>query len=554
MSVSVQLVLTSALMLLAPPTAKLPTKGKPTASPVKKRVRPGSKTSKRRGVARSRKGPKGAVVIDKQGFVDLNKMSPMERHLAERGGLDPVVSGQAMQVLRDYAEGASGPMKSTVGRSRKVRSAAKRIVARIDALPASQRTKALGAGGGKGKGKGGKPSALSPSAYGPGPAHLGLTVFASTLPAEGIPKPSSYDVQLAGLYAGTVAEGDGTDELVPVAAYITGTSSGYHRHVAHLGGTGAVALNAGQVADDRVDLYEGTFGGVLASAVFEADGDAPALRAEFEAMVGLAESLALQVGGNQDPLVNMAWALDYSAGLLALSDPEHWGPGTVIASALGNQGDVGLTLHGLYATPSQSANGVDHKHVHHHQAGGGSYDFMFDVPAPEVATPNVRVTVDKIQVIEGVDEGADQDDLHLKVWIGDESVHHKLTPNKDVHTFDRIVQRKMVSTEVPIYVELTDHSRPKKGYTGTLYNKKKCGDWGDGKDYLPCKLKIRELDVSPVANTNWGGEGPSAGSIVVDVGSGQVSGDVSGNVANKVVLQGNHGHRARVELKIEIIP
>ena len=489
----------------------------------------------------------GAVKITKRKGktrIDARRLPVNARHGATRGGLNPKISRYALKLLRDYAEGKAGPLRGQLGRSR--RTAAKRIVARIEALPQRKRNRAL-AGGGRG-GKDRFPSNTMP--YVPGTPGVGLGAPTDTLPAQdqGIIAPSAFSLKVAGLRS-LAAQEQGGDELVAVAAFVASSGSGYETHVGSLPGNGTLSVDSGNATAQAVDVFEGTGGGVLVSGVFEIDGAPAGVRAEFETMLGLASALASQIGDDQ--VADLAFAVDYSAGLLSLSDPDKWPPGSVVKTIIPAASDDPMSLLQLYVTPTETAQGIKHKIVHAHSHGSGSYELLFNVPAPPIQKSNVVVRIKKLESLDGVDDGADQDDMVAAVAIGNESwsdwktATHTFLPNKDVLNTTWVVQRKMSESVAQLRIYLRDFSEgPESGVVSNGWTSAPCGSYG-GKQYQPCPDTVTSLDIDSK-------QGEKAADLFVDLETGAITGSTTAQVGETFTLQGTETPRGRMTIKITV--
>ena len=325
--------------------------------------------------------------------------------------------------------------------------------------------------------------------------------------------------------------------------------------------SGVLPLAGGGASTKSSAIFSGKGYGVLVSGLFEVETTDDPARDEFETMLGLAQALAQQIG--KDPLADLAFAVDYSAGLLSLSDPVRWPAGSVVKTILAPGTDDPTSLHALYASPPESTQGIAHKLVHAHASGAGHYEVLFDVPSPAIAHPNVVVKITRIQSVDGVDPGPDQDDLEASVQIrstdsaSDQAyASKKLTPNHDVHTTPWIVQRKMVDDHVRVSLWLSDFTAgPASGYvSGAFGTGSDCGTV-NGHSYPPCPDIVTPIDLDPQTGGQWGGELADPGAeLDLDLKTGKITGDATGQVGRKLVVQGNEKARGKVELVITVQP
>ncbi|MEM6990786.1 MAG: hypothetical protein AAF721_09820 [Myxococcota bacterium] len=431
---------------------------------------------------------------------------------------------------------------------------------RIDRLPKAVRTAAFGSNPIDGPpSKPGKPSATNP-AYGPGAPPVGLSIATDNLPAEALPLPSNYSLQATGVRTLATQDNDANgDELSVIAAYAYPFGSTFHHTIASLSGDGTIAMNAGDVHAQTAEIHALKYAGLAVSAVFEHDHGVGNLAAEFEIALGLAEAMAKQNGGNL--LAGLAYALDQTAGVLSLSDADLWPPGTLTKTIVPKTGDP-MALSSLYSTPKSSSNGIDYKFVHPHTIASGQYEVFFTVPDPELPAKMVTVTIKEISVLSGVDQGADQDDLHVMVSIGgySGSKGRTLRKNLDVHKNVWTVRRPMVSSTVPIQIALYDDSTPPDDDQGgaafanlNLPNLYPCSSMPFG-----CPDYTTDLDVSPARNEGTGKLGgvievAGPASFELDLNSGKITGDTTGDVGDVLSARGGmRGPRARVKVRITV--
>ena len=505
------------LALLAPQA-----EAAPTASARAKAPR--SRTS------RARKGRVSAKARTNKRRRDPSKsLSEFDQQQAQRRGLDPKVAASAVAILREYADTGGGPMARSSSGHRRLRKAAQRIVSRIDGLPRSKRREAFDDHRTDGKVE---PASVSAIQYGNFVSTAPVLPGLITLPPQEIPPPEDYDLNVVGVHTASTAETDGTDELLPIVAFFSVGTSGklFPVESTRIGRGGTMNMTSGDTSSISTGVLDGvTHQGpaVVLSAMFEADDDASQLRAEFDAMLQLAGALSDQLtgpGSNADNgLANLMFALDYSVGMLGLSDPGTWGPGTVVVTPL----PEGLRAPG--SAPELLAHGIEHKFEHAHTIGSGAYSMYLDIPTVKITLPNLRVVIEKVEVLDGVDPGADQDDLTLTVAIGYAKASRTLEPDTDLHLNPLVAQRRVSGDRVGIRISLSDFS-------------------------AGSQPEHRRLDVNPRNRvTNLFGavlDENLATEAGVDMSSKTVSGDVSGEVGQQIVTVGDGWPRARVTFRV----
>ena len=492
---------------------------------------------------------------------DLRALPLNEQYRMLRGGLHPKQAAWAVALLRAFADGKRSPLRKRL--SRRHRRAAQDILARIDKLPRSVQRATFSDNRTEGK-----PRRPKKQRFGPGNAAVGGGVSTHNLPAQQVADPDKYKLQLTGVAVEDPQESDG-DELVTLAAFIVAGANPTH-NVAALPDSGALSLNAGEWHAKRKTLFDGKKTGVVVTAVFETDGDTDRM-AEFETMLGLAEAMAQQNGGGS--VGSLAFALDQTAGVLSISDPDGWPPGTLTTTIVGGQNDP-LSLKGMYGSEKSKYGGIDYKLVHPHVIGSAEYKVFFTVPAPTVHAPTVVVKVEKVEALAGNDPGGDKDDLGFAVAIGNQGKIWDLLENDDAHSGTWIVKRPMVSDEVPISIGLWDYNPSGSGYSGydPMGIAEALTELGKSLNTVPmygcgsglnatCPDYITLLDVGPRKDTNpfggWGGsqntEVAGAARMKLFVATGKIEGAIKGDVGDELIATGNIRHpRGRITFRVEI--
>jgi hypothetical protein len=476
---------------------------------------------------------------------------------------DPVMSAYALTALRRFADGtrSSDPVDRAVaralGRVKNGRAIAKRIVGRIDALPQATREGAFGTSDAvKGSTK---DLANATSAGVTNPLYAALGTFASgTMPAQPLEQQKVFDLGMTGIAVQETSDGDENgDEVVVMSTLCTLNEALTDFVLKDVGATdeGALeGLTAGEVVPLDRPIYHGggQFAALLSTAAFEVDGDAAAARDEYAAMVALARPLATQLFQQGDfpdqKMARFAFALDYTVGLLAMSQPTRWPQGALVKTKL--SGSNGTSVGSIAATSVSNDGGVSWKLAHTHDLPSGKYVVYFNVPATTAADQkNIKVKVTRIEALDFEAGGAD---LQLRISIGNETLAKKLADNTNVSTQTWTVQRKMIPGKIPIQLDLWDLDKgPAYGTTSYNGGGAKCGKWPDGTEYGPCPDAVHpyNIDATP-GNDQWGP--PIVTHLELQTGTGKITGDATGDVGQELTLTGTAYPKGKVKVTITV--
>jgi len=459
----------------------------------------------------------------------------------------PAMTALVAAALRGFADGTAtkDPLGKAIARSlNKVRggkAVAKRIVARIDALTPDARAHAFAGKADRGVVTG---AALDVAMASAGSVFAGVGIKPpDTLPAEAAVLPSTFEMSLTGVKATETSDPDGSDELLAMSTFVRVDAA--NNFVIDTIGTpqsGTVTgLAAGDIDPLDRSLYSGANGSAfLATAVFEADDDDVALREEYLAMVALAKPLAEQLVNPGDTtgtrLGRFAFAMDYTIGLLAISNPTRWPAGVLQKSMVG--------LGTLWATPAATAGAVPWKLAHVHDLPSGHYTLYFDVPAPPIVLPNVKV---KITRLESLDPESGGDDLTLSTTIADESLTKTLPGNKSVHNPSWTVQRKVNAGQILIKIGAEDFDAGADYGTvgGGLGGSVPCGDPPGPAEHSPCPDSYDALDLDPI-DVYWKAR------LTLDIATGKITGAAIGNVGETLMMTGDDAHRGKLKVVITV--
>jgi hypothetical protein len=243
-------------------------------------------------------------------------------------------------------------------------------------------------------------------------------------------------------------------------------------------------------------------------------------------MLALAEGLATQLGGGLD---DFAFALDYTVGLLAISDPA-WGAGALVKTPVSKSG---TSLGELWLTAPATTGSVKWKLRHRHEYADGTYDVFFDVPNTSPGTTTLVVEVLSVEVLAGAEPGGD--DLAVAIWIGDESLSKQLDDN-DNKQYPGWKVARIVSSDPTIRVSLWDRNPPPAKYYDAFA--KKCVD-DAGFFTAPCPAGKKPVEL-----------GANAQSLKWDLETKQLVAGATAKSGESFVVFGDGVHPGRVKLRI----
>jgi hypothetical protein len=489
--------------------------------------------------------------------IDLSRLDYAEALSRRPTARDPAMSALALKALRTYAAGgkATDPAdKAIAKRMAKVRNGrkiAKRILARIDALPPMTREATFGPEDPAAMATSSHVARASSGAISPLRSAAGLLV-PNVLPAEGVLPPSTYALKMTGLATQETSDGDADgDEVVVVSTFVHAYSTG-GLHVTHSSAAESspiTGLTAGAVTPLDRAIYDGKLvHAMLVTAAFEVDGDEAAAREDYFAMWALAEALAQQLAQPGDQTwkktERLSFALDYTVALLVAGDT-RWGPGALVKTMMTGA----AALSELHATPPATDGAVPWRLAHHHDLPAGDYKVYFDVPAPPVpARTNLKVKIIRIESLDGEQGG---DDLVLDVAINGAQKKKTLTKNKNVHELSWTVQRLVNPGKIQVRIALSDVSPgPKYAYL-QMGSSEKCGDWPSGESYAPCPDVLRPIDLDPGNYSTWDDPDGRVILVGVDTETGTVkSSHIDGMVGETMTISGTHHPRGKLKLLI----
>jgi hypothetical protein len=436
--------------------------------------------------------------------------------------IDPKLAAAAVSILRRFATDAADPTDLDLAFAKRTkrlgsaRATAKRVLGRIDALsPTTIERTFGGAKAMSARHSSGTVAKLAPKAkLAFVPAWAQPTVV---IPAEVTQAPQQLKLVLAGIASTAAADADGTDEVVVAAHWIDLVEASGH---ASTPASGTSALAAGETVASGEEIFFGNDRpALLVSGVFEDDdGSAATAREDYQLMVELAKSLSAGMVAADD-LAKLELALTTCAGLLQISDPQRFGAGAIVWTRFGGES---TTLHDLYATPASQTGGVAWKARHDHVVGGGTYEVLFDVPAPPPPDlPKINVKIVSVESLTATEheppETTTKLDLAIDVAVKNQGGSWTF-PNNDNDpsagmTFSRIVQPG------PVHIEVLLRDRP------TEVDGCWIGGWGSSNCFY-----TTGVDLSPGAS--------STVKLDFDPATGDITGDKTGKAGDQLTFEG----------------
>jgi len=374
----------------------------------------------------------------------------------------------------------AGGVASRVGRSSKQRAAANRLAASVRSASTSKR----GALSSKAAVLDRAPRASDfKRVLGKSIAHPNIMSLmpVDTLPAQGVPNPTTYKLDIAGVHATAVDDADGQDELQAWVAVVKPSGSSYVVQTHHLPATGTLNVGAGEGASHPVTLVNTHQTGylVMSAIIDDDDGSGQARRDELDLLLALSVDVAGQVSGSAsaDALEAM---FNYSAGLLALSGSDV-GAVSVESTRIG-----AADWHTIYSTPADSTAGMDWKLSIPHVVGeSGAANLLLNVPAdlPERAT--IVANLQHVNVTGGLDSDMYVYQLSPKLCINSSCIVQE--PKPEIGDF--VLNSWKVRRDVihgPGTIDVSVRYRRRRVYKRYRKN----GKWrecGEAAELSPCK-------------------------------------------------------------------
>lgn len=484
----------------------------------------------------------------------LGPSSPNDALRRAVGHADPAAAALTLAALRRFANAAADPtafdraLAKRMARVRNAKVIAKRIIARIDALPSARRTAAFGNGSAQ---RVPDVAAFREVAARFVPVFGGVGTTSTTdLPADVTP-PKSFRLRASGLVAVETTEADGDE----VAAMLTMVRCGDGEATYEID-TVSVPTVEGALGGVAMPLDAKVYDGMpnngsrsmLVSAVFESDGDDATAREEYQAMIvyaqGLAEQLAQPDDSVDKSLARFVFALDQTAWLLSVSAPQRWPIGAVQKTVL----TANASVASLAATPASMDGAIPFKLIHDHDLPVGRYKLYIDAPTPAgPATTNLQVTVKNLQ---SLDPEAGGDDLSATVDIGGASLVHEFAKNDDAHPQAWSVRRKLAANQVIVSIQIADFDAGPAWMPADDDHWFPCGTSPEGVFYGVCPDTWSEIDFSPRAytQTSYHQDFGRSIALIVDLTTGKITGDVTGKLGDTLQLAGSDAPRGKLQL------
>ncbi len=381
------------------------------------------------------------------------KATKIPRASARAAAVEPVAnpegSAAMAALLRQFVDGKTGAFDKTLAaklaKHGVSKAAATKLLGRIDAASASSRKQTFG-------------SASTKSA--PGKAQLGKLVASQdirskvmslmeviTLPPQGIPAPSAYEMKQTGLVTLSTEDGDGSDELTMFAIMAYPTGGDDYTLQSIVLGSGQTAAPGAQALTKRTIFDGPARDALLVSVLVEDDGgNAAQAKAEIEMLVGLAASVAATMPGT-DRLQVLQTMVDYTIGLDAVGADPGRATRSVATTTIGQD-----DWFALWGADASDHAGIGYKIAVPHAMNGGNYELLLDVPGTPPKMPTVRVQVSSavFEAFGNPDRYA-LDRIRLDVGIGDESFRLSLE-DWSVGT-QPAIERKVVDGNVAVWMK-----------------------------------------------------------------------------------------------------
>ncbi len=373
-----------------------------------------------------------------------------QRARAVRPARNAQASAELAALLRAYVRGGSSKFEKKVAKGMPRRGvskdAARRLLTRIEGARSNQRKALLGNKALPGQ----VTRAFLVDAVAKATAsHLVLMRPAISLPPEGIPLPTSYALEQAGLVTTSTEDGDGTDELTTFGVIAKPTTEGYDLTTVDLSTNVSAPVGTQALA---ATLYDGAASDALViTALIEGDeGNAATAREEIEVLIGLAASVAGTMPGT-DRLAVLETMVDYTLTLDAVGSDPSRAARSVVATAMGKSDWAAL-----WAADEDSAAGTGYKVAVPHAMGSGSYELLLTVPAELPAVKTIRLTLADFAHDIPTSDKFSVHHIELRAEIGDEGHTFQTAPG-DFKPLERKVVGGDVSIGVSGLVDYTIH-------------------------------------------------------------------------------------------------
>jgi hypothetical protein len=323
------------------------------------------------------------------------------------------------------------------------------------------------------------------------------------------------------------------------------------------------------------DYQPGDAGVLFISALLKDKGDLQAQKDDLAVLYNLAQTLAVHAAGS-DRMTALSDAVNYSTGILHLSNPEKWSPDTVVTRLVSDE-----QYSKMYLTPPQTTAGIAWMFDSKHDTGGSDYEVFFRTPANTVQRPMVNVTILEAKAI-GKDPGQ-ADGLPnfvggVSIGAGSDTQTAKRRFAKHTATVAPawVAQRAMLpAQQVTISISLSDlHAAPEFAYDrtgeqdsycapapratdpsgqplGLTYYEGPCLEFHSTYDINPAQAQ-GGVDTDPTRYPEISPTPTSQISFVYDLKTGAISGDVKGKKGDVFTVSGNAPEPQRATLRFTV--
>lgn len=511
---------------------------------------------------------------------------------------NPAGTAKTVAALARFANGQLGDgaydrrVAATLGKLPGARDTAKRLVAAIEAMPASERGKTFP--GVKG------PETLtsksfdrpsyqaSTSEQAKAAAAAAVAVGVTTLAPDPFDakKKSQYELVYRGAKCDVAADPDGTDEPVVYVNVIgrefAANQWKYVPAPKFLPDSGTLTAAAGALTTAGAGpvwtsaSFPGGWGNsvVIVTAVLEDDGDLAQRKQELELLVQFALSETEEDTLTQDRMEVLRRELEDALALLHLANPDRWSAKAIAVKKLtsGEYDD-------LYLAPSTAAP-VPHKLAFQHDPRGSAYTLYFDVPPPVVAYKTVFVKIKEIEALGDWRDAKENKiaDLGLKVAIDGTTaanVVRRFAADRNLVKPGWTVERQIpaggtATIELAAFdddaapscacLEAAGYYVPCHNYCSTAEKQQSCREQWTSYDNVPayrgeCPRGQLAYDINPatVDDGVWNAFEPLTLRFTFDPAAGKLAGDVAGAPGTYTRSGADGaGNRARIVFEVGV--
>jgi hypothetical protein len=340
---------------------------------------------------------------------------------------------------------------------------------------------------------------------------------------------------------------------LPASGSISGATTG-----------SASTANAGPIYSSATTLgvTSSDAGAVLVSSVLMDDGTLDAQTGDLEVLIGLAQTFASTVLGD-DRMTPLKTGIDFTMGTLHLSNPEKWSTKAVQARL------ISITdLKDWAVQDAKNTSGIHWRFDEKHDARGSDYQLFFNAPGAAPQLKNVSVTIQSLTALGSVkDTENGSADLGAEVSVGGVSKAREFAKDHNSVTPGWTVQRGMVmAANKKVHVTLTVYEKDAAPdfavNTGGWGSCSMCGDWDKAKAFTGvcfyaggCTPIFNNVDVNPkpdVGSGGWGSYQVRTVDVDVNLTTGAITGDAVGTKGNLITVTGDNPERkASIAFKID---